>query len=329
MLSLFAVTATSAAELKHDLYFCVTLSGQGQVMGGAKIPVPSGLYRSADRQTFEHVGFSHIRVFGTAHEIRDPNTLFLTTLDGVIRAADRGEQWRIMTSWDMTEPKGIAFDPHAPGHLFVGLPDGIAFSPDGGRTWERRHDGIRRGYTHPITVDRTRAGRVLAGTEQGLYVSDDAARTWRLVLPTEKTVYDIEQSPHDPRAFLAVTSSNGAFRSGDAGETWQRIPGIPADRTLHNCDYDRNDPNRLVIAGWGLGVQVSEDGGRTWLDRSAGLPSREIWRACSDPDIPGRLYAAPHLQPMFASDDYGRTWRRLAFEQVIAFDMVFVPRKSK
>lgn len=323
-----AAAFAPAAELAHDFYLCVTLSGQGQVMGGAKIPVASGLYRSSDRQTFEHVGFSHIRVFGATPDIRDPDTLFLTTLDGVVRAKERGSKWRIMTSWDMTEPKGIAFDPHAPDHIFAGLPDGIAFSADRGQTWQRRQDGIRRAYTHPIVVDRTKAGRVLAGTELGLYVSDDAARTWRRVLPTEKTVYDIKQSPHDARTFLAVTSSDGAFRSDDGGETWQRIARVPREHTLHNCDFDRADPKRLLIAGWGAGVLVSEDGGATWNDRTAGLPKREIWRACTDPDIPGRLYAAPHLQPLQASDDYGRTWRPLAFEQVIAFDFIFVPRKS-
>ena len=317
-----------AAEFKHDMYLCVTLSGQGQVMGTGKVPVPSGLYHSSDRVKFEHRGFSHIRVFGVTHDIRDPDTLFFTTLDGVIRGADRGTKWRIMTSWDMTEPKGIAFDPHAPDHLFVALPDGIAFSPDRGATWERRHAGIRRAYTHPIVVDRSKAGRVLAGTEHGLFVSEDAARTWQRVLPTEKTVYDIKQSPHDPKVFLAVTSSNGAFRSEDSGRTWQPISGVPADRTLHNCDFDRANPSNLVIAGWGAGVLLSEDGGRTWNDRTSGLPRREIWRACTDPDIPGRLYAVPHLQPLHASDDYGRTWRPIAFEQVIAFDIVFVPRKS-
>lgn len=327
LLSVLAATAVRAAELKHDLYLCATLSGQGQVMGGGKV-APSGLYRSRDRQTFEHLGFSHIRVFGVTPDIRDPDTLFLTTLDGVIRAAEGGRKWRIMTSWNMTEPKGIALDPNAPDHVFAGLPDGIAFSPDRGQTWERRHEGIRRGYTHPIVVDRTKAGRVLAGTEHGIFVTEDAARTWQRVLPTEKTVYDIKQSPHDPRVFLAVTSSNGAFRSDDAGRTWQPIPGVGADRTLHNCDFDRNDAQRLLIAGWGAGVLVSDDGGRTWQDRTAGLPKRDIWRACLDPDIPGRIYAAPHLQPLYASDDHGRTWRPIAFEQVMAFDMVFVPRKS-
>lgn len=322
-----AASVVRSAEPKHDMYLCVTLSGQGQVMGGNKIPVRSGLYRSGDRENFEHLGFSHIRVFSVTHDVRDPDTLFITLLDGIVRASDRGQSWRIMTSWDMTEPKGIAFDPNAPEHIYAGLPDGIAVSRDRGESWERMDKGIQRDYTHPITVDRTKSGRVLAGTEKGLFVTEDGARSWKRVLPTEKTVYDIRQSPHNPRDFLAVTSVDGAFRSANGGRTWRPIAGVPKKYTLHNCDFDRSDANRLVIAGWGLGVLVSEDGGRTWSDRTDGLPSREIWRACTDPDIPGRLYAAPHLQPLHVSDDLGRTWRPLAFEQVMAFDIVFVPRK--
>ncbi len=317
-----------AAETAHDFYLCVTLSGQGQVMGTAKVPVRSGLYRSADRVTFEHVGHSHIRVFGVTPDPREPETLFLTTLEGVVRGRERGAKWRVMTGWDMTEGKGIAFDPNAPDHLYAGLPDGIAFSPDRGQTWQRRQDGIRRAYTHPVVVDRTQAGRVLAGTEKGLFVSEDAGKSWVNVLPTEKVVYDIKQSPHDPKVFFAVTSVDGAWRSADGGRTWRTVAGVPRDRTLHNCSFDPRDPRRLAVAGWGLGVLVSEDGGETWEERNGGLPRKEVWRVALDPDLPGRMYTAPHLKPLFASDDHGRTWRPIAFEQVIAFDMVFVPRKG-
>src|SRR5262245_24899212 len=74
----------SAAEHRHDLYFCVNLSGQGQVMGSTA-PIASGLYRSNDRQNFEHVGFGHIRTFALTHDPRDPTTLFVSLLDGILR----------------------------------------------------------------------------------------------------------------------------------------------------------------------------------------------------------------------------------------------------
>lgn len=327
---LFAVLATiatgaRAAELKHDLYACVNLSGQGSVMGRTG-PMLSGLYRSADRENFDHLGPHHIRTFSVAHDPGDPARLYVALLDGVLRTPDRGQTWRIVTGWDMTEAKSISVDRQRPADVYAGLPDGIAVSRDRGQTWKRMNEGIRRAYTESILVDRTRAGRVLAGTEQGIYRTEDGARTWRLVQATGKVTYSLRQSPHDPKVFLAMTSGDGGLWSVDGGATWRRMTGIPTERTLHNGEFDPRDPRRLVYCGWGAGVQVSEDGGATWTDRTAGLPKREVWRVAVDPDLPDRLYAGPYLEPLYVSDDFGRTWRPLQFEKAVVFDLVFVPR---
>lgn len=323
---LAAGAALHGAAPHHDLYACANLSGQSQVMGSTRVPVPSGLYVSSDRQTFAHLGHSHIRVFTLAADPTDRSTIWVALLDGVVRSQDRGRTWRTMTGWDMTEPRAVAFDPGVPDRIYAGLPDGIAVSPDRGQTWRRMNEGIRRAYTETITVDRGRPGRVLAGTEKGIYLTEDAARSWRLVQATDKTTYDLLQSPHHPAVFFAVTSSDGAFRSDDGGRSWRRVEGVPAANTLYACTFDPATAGRLALCGWGIGVRVSEDGGRTWSDRSAGLPNREIWTVRADPDLPGRLYAAPHLAPLHASDDFGRTWRPLAFEKAIIYDLVFVPR---
>ena len=315
----------SAAELKHDLYLSANLSSQG-VMGG-RAPLRSGLYRSSDRQNFEQVGPSHIRIYTVVRDPPEADGVLITALDGVVRSRDGGRTWHILTSWNMTEAKGIGLDPHAPNDIYAGLPDGIAVSRDRGKTWTRMADGIKRLYTHALIVDRTKAGRLLAGTELGIYLSEDGARTWKLVQATGKVTYDLRQSPHDPRVFFAATSSDGALWSTDAGRTWQRIAGVPAEHTLHNCDFVADDARRLVVCGWGAGVLVSEDGGRTWSDRTAGLPNREIWSARSDPDIPGRIYAAPYLAPVHVSDDFGRTWRALVFEKATIYDIAFVARQ--
>jgi hypothetical protein len=326
MVALAAAMQARAAEPRHEMYFCVNLSGQGQVLG-SKQSTPSGLYRSVDRQKFEHVGFNHFRTFGLTADPRDPDILFVTLLDGILRSPDRGKTWRRVTSWDMTEPKVITFDPHAPDNIYAGLPDGIAVSHDRGETWQRTNAGIRRAYTHPIIVDRTKAGRVLAGTELGIYLSEDGAKTWQRVHVTSKVTYDLQQSPHDPRVFLAATSADGLLLSRDGGGNWHRIEDLPTDHTLHYADFDPHDAKRMLVCGWGAGLRVTEDGGRTWIDRTAGLPHRDIWCAATDPDFPGRIYAAPHQAPVFVSDDFGRTWRKLTFEKALVYDIVFLPRK--
>ena len=106
---LAGLTAGAAAETKHDLYMCVLLSGQGQIMGG-KAPAQSGVYRSTDRLTAEHVGFHHIRMFTVIGDPRNDQGLYMAALNGVVHTADLGQSWHILTGWDMTEPKGLAVE---------------------------------------------------------------------------------------------------------------------------------------------------------------------------------------------------------------------------
>jgi photosystem II stability/assembly factor-like uncharacterized protein len=329
---LFALVASaaslSAAETRHDLGLSINLSGQGQVMG-SKTPVKSGFYRSVDRQAFTHVGFGHIRFFTVVPDPFDPQGLYMTMLDGVGHSKDGGRTWRLLTDWRSTEAKGIAIDPNAPEHIYVGLPDGVLVSRNRGETWTRMVEGLPpvRRYTHAMAVDRTTAGRVVAGTETGIYLSEDGAKTWRLVQPTEKVTYDIRQSPHDPRLFLAANSGGGLFISRDGARTWQRADGVPVGRTLHNCDFDAQVPGRMLVCGWNAGLLVSEDGGKTWTDRTAGLPNAQVWAARFDPDAAGHIIAAPYLKPLYASDDGGRAWRPIAFEKANVFDIFFLPRR--
>ena len=323
--ALSSTCSISAAELAHDLYLCANLSGQAAIVS-TKGPQPSGLYRSRDRQNFEHVGFDNIRTFSMTHDPRDPAVIIETVLDGILRSPDRGRSWRRVTDWTLTEPKAIAFDLNAPDDVYAALPDGIVASHDRGQTWQRAQAGIKRAFTHALLVDRAAKGRVLAGTELGLYLTEDGARSWRLVQATSKVTYDLRQSPHDPKVMLAVTSVDGALWSSDAGRTWKKIEGVSSARTLHHGRFDPHNAQRLVVCGWEAGVLVSEDGGSTWSDRTAGLPNRQIWCVSPDPDLPGRLYAAPYLAPVHVSDDFGRTWRPLVFEASVIYDMVFVPR---
>jgi hypothetical protein len=314
----------AAAPPPHDFYITGQMSHA--VFMGSRPTALNGIYRSSDRVNVEHIGPNHPVVDAITANPRDPNELFAAALNGVLHSPDRGKTWGILTSWDMTEPKDIAIDPHAPDHIYIGLPDGIGVSHHHGKTWTRMNDGIKRRYTQTIVVDRTQAGRLIAGTELGIYVSDDGAQSWTLARASGKTVHNIEQSPHDPQVFFAATQHDGLWRSRDGGRTWQTVKGVPADQTLHNVTFDPRDPRRLAVCGWGPGVLVSADGGETWTAANQGLPNVNVWRVAADPDFPGRLYAAPHEKPLQVSDDFGRTWKRAWFESTKTFGFAFLPR---
>lgn len=228
----------------------------------------------------------------------------------------------------MTEPKSVMVDPNAPDMIYAALPDGLGVSTDRGHSWSRRENGLpeRGKYTQVVTVDRTKAGRVFAGCETGIYFTEDAAQNWRRVFATVDTVTDIRQSPHDPRHWLAVTQSAGALVSRDGGHTWREMSGLPAGRPLYNVAFDPTRAGRVAIASWNLGLLTSEDDGATWTARNAGLPeSHRVWRTAIDPDT-GTLLADVDGDTLFASDDFGRTWRSIGMAASRIQSFVFVPR---
>jgi photosystem II stability/assembly factor-like uncharacterized protein len=228
----------------------------------------------------------------------------------------------------MPQPQDICVDPNEPDFVYIALRDGIAVSPDRGMSWARKEEGLpdRGKYSQTITVDRTEAGRVLAGCEVGIFLTEDGAESWREVLATDETVDDIQQSPHDPDLWLAVTQSAGGWMSEDGGSTWSELEWVPSEATLYNVTFDPTDARRMAIGSWTYGVHTSEDGGQTWRTRNAGLPEfHHVWRVGVHPDT-GRLYASVIQSDLYVSDDFGRTWQKGGFEGSQISDFQFVPR---
>lgn len=328
LLALLA-SAASARGAGHDTYLCAAIS-QNYVIG-SKYVTMSGLFRLDATGEWQHVGFNDIGLMAVSFDPRDHHVFYTATLNGCLRTLDGGRHWRVTTDWTVTEPRDVCVDPNAPDTVYLALPDGVAVSTDRGDTWARRERGLpaRGKYTQVIQVDRTRAGRVLAGCETGIYLTADGARSWRRVLPTVDTVEDIQQSPHDAQLWFAVTQSAGGWLSRDGGATWTRLAGLPTAKALYNAAFDATDPRRLAVGSYTYGVLTSEDGGRTWAPRNAGLPAgHHVWRVAVDPDT-GRLYAAVRDAALYASDDFGRTWKAagLAGSQISSF--TFLPKGEK
>lgn len=326
--ALVAGTMLSAAPT-HDLYLCAAINKNYVI--GSKLVTLNGLYRRQADGGFQHLGSNFTGLFALAVDPRNPRVCYAATLNGAMTSSTGGERWRVATGWDMTEPKDIALDPHAPDHIYLALPDGVAVSADAGATWPRREQGLpdRGKYTQTIEVDRAQAGRVLAGCESGIYLTEDGAATWRRVLPTRATVDDIQQSPHDPRWWLAVTQSDGAFESRDGGRTWQKLAGVPAAEALYNVAFDPTNAQRIAIASWHYGLLVTEDGGRTWTARKEGLPEQDhVFRVGIDPDD-GRIYLSFYQGTIHVSADFGRTWRTAGLDGSTVYNFVFVPRSAQ
>lgn len=323
---LWASCLTGTDAQTHDVYAVASLDAD-YVLGSNQSP-RNGLFRLSGDGSWEHLGINDPYAEALSFDPRDPDVVYTATLSGALRSLDGGAHWRIMTSWHMPQPQDICVDPSEPDSVYIGLRDGVAVSADRGMTWARLETGLPATgkYTQTIEVDRTRAGRVLAGCEVGLFLYESDTGSWTRVLETEETVNDIQQSPHDPDLWLAVTQSAGGWKSEDGGLTWSALRGVPSGATLYNVAFDPTDPLRMAIGSWTYGVHTTEDGGLTWRTRNAGLPLfHHVWRVGVHPDS-GRLYASVIQSDLYLSDDFGQTWQKGGFEGSQVSDFKFVPR---
>jgi photosystem II stability/assembly factor-like uncharacterized protein len=325
--ALLLAFALSAPAANHDLYLAASINASSRVMG-SRTGDKDGIFKRAADGVFEHVGVNLPLLITIAVDPRDHSRIHAAGLSGMMRSTDGGMTWRIVTGWQETEPKALALDPANPDIVYAGLPDGFIVSEDRGQTWEHRETGLpeRGKYTQSLQVDRTKQGRVFAGCEKGIFLTEDGARTWRRVFETVDTVNDIQQSPHDPARWVAVSQSAGALESRDGGLTWTKLSGVPSEHALYNVAFDPHTPGRLAIASWTYGLLTSEDDGRKWTGRNEGLPQpHRVWRTAVDPDD-GRLLAAVYEKALFASSDFGRTWKSIGMEGSVIRSFVFVPR---
>lgn len=318
------------AETAYDFFICANVNRNYVI--GSTIVTTNGLFqRDPATAEWRHFGYNDTTISAVAFDPRDHDIIYTTTLNGIWVSYDGGDTWKMTNSWDMTEGRDVAVDPHAPDTVYFALPDGIAVSTDRGQTWERRENGLpdRGKFTQTLAVDRTTAGRVLAGCEKGVFLTESAGGSWRQVLPADTQVNDVEQSPHDPDFWVAVTDTHGVWQSTDGGESWSRIAALPDQEAIYNVTFDPTDSRRIAIASWAYGVWTSEDGGVSWTERNAGLPDNpRAWRVGVDPNS-GRLYASIFQETLFFSDDFGRNWKPDALEGSSVNAFHSIPRTQR
>lgn len=322
----FLLAAGASGQTRHTLHACVVNAKSWVV--GAKLTA-SGLIRYDEAQGFQQLGFVNPMILAADYDRRDPSVLYLAAGNGLIRATEGGRKWRITTGWDVTELRDVTVDPNTPGTVYFSHTAGIRKSTDGGANWQPADTGIREKYCETLQADRARAGRVVAGCVNGVFLTEDGGATWRRTGAEGIQVRRVAQSPHQSEEWLAGTQMAGLLRSIDGGRSWEAAGDVAVERNLYDIAFDPTQPGRIALAGWGTGVLVSEDNGKSWERRGRGLPRWEIWSVAFDPGHPGRLYANVHEEALFVSDDSGVTWRKAGLDGAFIYRLHFFPEAAR
>ena len=236
----------------------------------------------------------------------------------ILTSDARREQWEVagphFGGWEIYHVKGSPADPN---RLYASQTSGwfgqmIQRSDDGGKTWA------------PVGNQFVYDGA--PGTHQWY---DGTPHPWEF-----KRVWHLEPSLGDPDTVYAGVEDAALFRSTDAGQTWQELPGLRGHGTgsrwqpgaggmcLHTIILDPNDPLRIFIAISAAGAFRTDNGGATWRAINQGLrseyipdPTAEVGHCvhhvAMHPSRPRVLFMQKHWDVM-RSDDAGDSWHEVS-----------------
>ena len=290
----------------------------------------------------------------------------------ILTADAKRQRWNVdgphFGGWEIYHIKGSPVDPN---RLYVSQTSSwfgqtIQCSSDGGKTWEAvgnkfEYDGATGthqwydGTSRPWEFKRVwhlepslnDPDTVYAGVEDAaLFRSTDGAKTWQ-ELPGLRNhgsgplwqpgaggmcLHTILLDPSNAQRMFVAISAAGAFRSDDAGETWQPInrglhslyipdPTAEVGHCVHRIAMHPARPNVLYMQKhWD--VMRSNDGGDSWHEVSGNLPTDFGFPIEVHAHDPETIYVVPiksdseHYPPdgklrVYRSKSGGNEWEAL------------------
>src|SRR5690349_6806501 len=233
----------------------------------------------------------------------------------ILEADGKREKWNVsgphFAGWELYHVKGSPVDPN---RVYASQCSGwfgqlVQRSNDGGKTWE--------------PVGNKFAYDGVPGTHKWY---DGTPHPWEF-----KRVWHLEPSLTDRDTVYAGIEDAAIFRSTDAAQTWEELPGLRGHGSgpnwqpgaggmcLHTILLDPVNPRRMYIAISAAGAFRTDDAGKTWKPINKGLDSQHI----PDPDAevghcvhriamhrsrPNTLFMQKHWD-VLRTDNAGDSWQ--------------------
>jgi hypothetical protein len=153
-----------------------------------------------------------------------------------------------------TEVRMIIVHPKYPNIVFACTAFGLYKTQDGGNNWVRTFTGMNPSsrFAFHLAVDPRNPKRILVGTGDGLWISDDLGESF--AKSTQGGVgggvfFWVYFDPYDPR-YVFVTGDSGVLRSSDGGNNFEYIyyTSFPAARLVLSLTIDPFNKRRGYIS---------------------------------------------------------------------------------
>lgn len=233
---------------------------------------------------------------------------------GVYKSTDGGTSWQsILFVNASTGCSDLVMDPSNPEILYAcfweyrrtawsfnsgGENSALYKSTDGGKTWNKIHNGFPTGKLGRIAVSIAPSNPSILyavieaekDQEKGLYRSDDAGKTWKhlnsdFALTIRPFYFSrIVVDPKNPD-IIAKAGLSGSI-SRDGGKTFKSLGTMHSD--IHDIWFDIKDSDKVFAATDG-GLYRSLNGGTT-MEIIENLPISQFYQVSVDNQVPYNIY---------------------------------------
>ncbi|MBK8348784.1 MAG: hypothetical protein IPL08_14650 [Saprospiraceae bacterium] len=300
--------------------------GTGETWTRNSVSVGDGIYKSTDGgENWKNMGLPKSeRISNIIVHPKNSNEVYVGVLGalwgdsedrGIYKTTDGGLTWNKIFSVNATTGcSELIMDPTNPDIMYAafwefrrtaysfnsgGMHSALYKTLDGGKTWNKIHNGFPSGKLGRIgvAVAPSNGSIVYAVIEsekpedKGLYRSENAGASWKKLNGDFELVIRpfyfsrIVIDPKNPDIILKAGLQG--YMSKDGGKTFRSIgAGIHSD--FHDYIFDPHDSQKIVVGTDG-GVYRSWDGGSVW-EMVKGLPLSQFYHVSVDNQTPYHVY---------------------------------------
>ncbi len=213
------------------------------------------------------------------------------------------------------------------------LGDGGLFRrADGEQDWRSITTGLPEApQVRALLVHPENAALIFAGTQTGVYRSEDRGESWTATDSLQGDVWSLAMHPHDSNILFAGYDQGRVCRSEDGGASWRQMntdkivfPHITMNpheivKRVIGLAIDANNPQDVYGAIEVGGLIASRDGGETWESITDGHYTRlgpvDLHGVQVNSTAAGLVYIITQMA-MFRSRNGGGRWEFVPIEEM-------------